>query len=789
MATAAVTRSEQAPAKRPSEGKPFSLELAHEGPPPLDATPEDKGQYTLARYAVQNPHYNGLYELWIKPIFFLVGKQWLKWNTSQFAYTPDTDVPPWRQQPVTNWTYAIYRTLVAKLTKQRPALEVVPPSGDSEDREAAKLGEAILEFLWRYLKHPQKVIRAIGWILATGNVAFNVDWDPEAGETRPRQVLVEVPDPADPTGQATTDVWCACDEEGEPIRREPAHELDMAPDGGQPYDLEAEPVMEAIGEIEFGVDDPLSYRINPDATSIEDAEEFFVAHLWPRQKIAKAFDLDPDDIETGGGDAESEREALDDVLSSMAAGAPDPFNNKGERLGSALGDIGDERILVIKYYAKPCDEYPDGRHWITAGPTKVWPPEDDPEYPNGEAPLPFGFWPPRVVVLDTPIPGQPQGMGVLSQVVPLNEKYNYLDGKIGEYHTMMAMGGVIWAAPEDKGITITSEPGQVKVSKAYGTTGRHPIREQLTALPSPVYQEREVIAANLRSIAGTSQVDMGQKPEGVSAGRAFLVMQEASDAAIMPTLMALEEALEEVGRRELVIAQEKYTEPRTIKIRGDKGQWEFRSFTNADLRDGLDVRVQAGSSFPWSKSAQWDTKLNLLSTMKELVVGPDGKIDKEALGRYLDPGAAGLAAFESDEDPDLVEVDREHAMFEAYDPTDPTKSNELPQLAVWQNQPAHQRAHFDFMKRNFGRFNRWSDAAKLAFMEHLRLTTEAVDQLAAQALGGTPTSGGPEAGAAGAAAGQPEAAPDAAPEAAPAPATAGRPQLRLTRGDRAAAGV
>lgn len=724
-----------------------------DGPPDAGADEEDFGTYVLTRWTVQNDHYLGLFKQWAKPIYFLVGKHWLKWDAQRTSYDVDNDVPEWRQQPVTNLTFAVFRTSLAKLTKNRPTLEVVPPSGDSEDRESAQLGESILTFLWRHLKSPRKVKLAIAWLLATGNVYFNVDWDPDAGEAKPQSCLVEVPDPMTPN--ETIDVPCACDETGEPLRREPKNLTDVALDGGNPYDLEAEPEMVPTGEITLDVDDPMSVRLNPEATSQDDAEEMMIGKLWPTRKCAEYFDIEIDLLTKGSGESPSDdsREDLENLLSSVTAGPPDPFSNGIQVLGSSQQEGIGERTLVIHYYRKPCaaEGYPQGRHWIVAGGQKVWPKPDDAEFPDGEAPLPFGFWPPRVALVDTPIPGQPQGLGLLSQVVPLNEQLNYLDGKIGEYHTTMAMGGVIWVAPEDRGIQITSEPGQVKVSKAYGQSGRHPIREKLEALPPAVYNERTVLENKLRMVAGLSQVDMQQRPEGVTAGRAFLVLQEASDAPFAPTLLELEEALCEVGRRELVIVKERYTEERTLKIRGQKGQYEFRSFVGSDLRDGLDVRVQVGSTFPWSKSAQWDTKLALLAAMPGLVTKPDGSIDKQELARYLDAGVPGLSTFESDMDADLVEIDREHAMFEAYDPASPKASNQLPQLGFWQNQPKHQQGHYDFLKKDYARFLRWSQSAKEAFMEHCRLTTEAVaalvDQLAPAPVAKNPGEGDPKAAA------------------------------------------
>lgn len=788
--------------ERRKERAEFSRQRAYEAAPSLDASDEDKANYVLARYAVQNDHYAGLYRQWAKPIFFLVGKHWLVWDPRKSNYDLDTDVPDWRQQPVTNYTYAVFRTAISKLTKAKPTFEVVPPSGDSEDRDSAKLGESILEFLWRYLKTPQKVIRAIGWLLCAGKVHLRTDWDPEAGEVKPRTVLVEVVKgdgtEVDAAGMPLTeDIECACDEQGEPYRRPSTGPEDVALDGGDPYDLERQPELEPTGEIVFDVVDPMCVRLNPEATSDEEAEEQYIARLVPVSHVAERFECDEKDLiigATDGSTGDDSREELETLLSSITAGPPDPFNQPLQRTGSSQDEGIGERVLVIEYYRKPNRMYPEGRHWITAGGKKVWPKADDPEYPDGEAPLPFGFWPNVVTIVDTPIPGQPDGVGLLSQVVPLNEQLNHLDGKVGEYHVAMAMGGVIWVHPADKGITITSEPGQVKVSKGYGIANKPPMREKLEALPGQVYAERDVITGKLRSIAGFSEVDMGQKPEGVTAGRAFLVLQEASDAPFMPLLYALEEALCEIGRRQLVIAQRMYSEERTLKIRGANGQWEFRAFKGADLRDGLDVRVQVGSMYPWSKSAQWDTKLSLIQALPQLVMKPDGvSVDEQKLARYLDSGVPGLKAFESQQDPDLVEIDREHAMFEAYDPTDPSKSNQLPQLAFWQNLPTHQEHHYNFLKRDYARFQRWSTAAQEAFLEHIRLTTEAVDQLAAAMTGGlVNTNGGAaDTGEVDPATGKPMAlvppggsegrlrTPSAAPQST---------NLRLTRADRAAAG-
>lgn len=808
-------------------------------PPARTASSEDKGLYTVTRFAAQNDHFVGHYKTWTKAINFLIGEHWrTRWDGTSLTWNQEKDIPPWHQQPVTNLVFAVYRAALAKLTKQKPTLEVVPKSGDSEDKEAAELCEAVLTYLWRYLKKPQKVPTGIGWMLVTGMAWVRVGWDPQAGELKPRTIPMQRPRrplgaPDQPTDGSQPDGGQPSGGAGDAVNQDDLEDVDVAADEqGEPYptadgspDFDRAPDREAIGEISWEVISPLAVRLNPEATSIDDAYEMFVATLWPRKRAAKHFGLKEEDI-GGGTDATEQRALYEDLMSATAAGFPRSWADQSSVWGVSQQDAIGDRVLVVEYYHDKDEENPEGRHWITAGVKKVWPPDspkqaalaehagqpgdaagqpdgeavegEEPTFKDGEAPLPFGFWPPLVPMFDTPIPGQPTALGMIPQVVPLNEQLNTLDGKITEKHVMDAMGGVWFISPDDKGMVITSEPGQMIVSKAMGRRGQAfaPFQATMHPLPEPVYRERDVITNKVMIVSSMASLDMSQKPTGMPSGRALLVTQETSDSVQMPTLFSVESCLEECGRRELVIAQQKYSEPRTIAIKGDDGQWLFQSFTRADLRSGHDVRVNVGSSFPWSKSAQWDTKLSVIEALPQLVLKPDGTVDKQALAKYLDSGAPGLGAFESEEDPDLVEIQREHAMFEVIDPA--RGEQQVPQIAFWQNHAVHLQMHYDFMKKSYGRFLRWAPAAQQAFLQHMQLTLVAIEDMAARLMpppgaqapgaGGPPGAapGGP-AGAAGpggpGAAPQPPGPAGAVATPAPAPAPGGGRQLQLTRGD------
>jgi hypothetical protein len=691
------------------------LTIAHEEAPASDADPEEKGAYAYARYAVQNDFYLGHYEDWSKSILFLLRKHWWNFDRRKRRFAPDAAVPPWRQQPVNPLVYAVYRALIAKMTKQRPTLDVIAPSGDTEAVESAELGQSLQEDWHTRLKSAIKDKQTIGWVLATGGGWRRIYWDPQGGRVVPRTTFVELPDPASPQGYTEREI--AADENGDPLR---------LPNGAYDFDSEAEMMNE--GEIGDSVENRFSVRLNPEAESVDDATEMFVAHLVPKSKAAAVFGIEVEEID---GSIDDQLELYTD-LHSAASASPDD-GQLGTVMGSSLKEARGDQCLVLEYYSKQDEHagFPDGRFWIQLGRKLV----------SEEKPLPEGFWPPLVPCMDTPVPGQPEPIGVLPQVVPLNEKFNYVDSKIMEHEVTMAMGGKWVVHPSDKNLKITSDPAQVIASKGYAE-GKPPVQAKMEGLPADVYEERVRILDLIKFIAGTNDIGLGEKPEGVTSGRGFLVLQEAADSLIMPTLLAFETMKEEIGRRMLVLAQKYYTEERTIKVKGERGRWTVKSFKGSDLVEGLDVRVVTGSSFPWSKSARTDVVLSILQAMPELANNEQGMPDASKVQQMLEKG--GIGVFESESDPDVQEVEREQGLFEAYNPDEGVLA--LPQLAYWQNHPKHLQLHYQFVKTSYMRIAKWHPAAQAAYNQHM-LETAAQVQKVVEAMTPPPAPGGPGGGA------------------------------------------
>jgi hypothetical protein len=267
------------------------------------------------------------------------------------------------------------------------------------------------------------------------------------------------------------------------------------------------------------------------------------------------------------------------------------------------------------------------------------------------------------------------------------------------------------------------DPAQVIASKGYAE-GKPPVQAELEPLPDEIYEERGRILEMVKFISGIGDIGVGEKPEGVTSGRGFLVLQEAVDSIIMPTLLAFENCKEEVARRMLVLAQRYYTEERTIRVKGERGKWTVKPFKGSDLIEGLDVRVVTGSSFPWSKSARTDVVLSILQSLPELANNDQGIPDAGKVARMLEQGGVGV--FEAENDPDTQEVEREHGLFEAFNPDEGIMA--LPQLGFWQNHAKHLEMHYRFVKTSYMRIADWHPMAQLAFKEHLLATAAAFSE-------------------------------------------------------------
>lgn len=651
-------------------------------------------QYTRALWDEQELYYNALHQVWIQNLLFLSGRQWWTRGTDGEYRVPL--VPSWKEMPVSNITLAFFRNYLAKALKNRPAWVVIPASTDPEDIEAAALGDDALEAKWQELRLSKTLRIATSWTIATGNGYLYPYWNSYTGKMVPFEAEIEVP-VFDENGRAVgmEPRTVFLDEDGEP---------QLLPNGSP--DPGAEPHFVDEGEVGVRVPSPFQVRVNPEAEVDEDLDWVIIAEARSIRQLARQYpdlvgQLIPEDIQATG---------LDRTVQSIGGLIGEPGTTRSPE-DTRSRDL--DRCLVMHYHEKPSEDYPDGRFWICTKDAMLTPP----------GPLPEGIWPPIIHMQDVVIPGRYHASSVLEQIVPLNKQYNELNAIIKEHHNLMAKGK--WLVPKGSGIkvgTITNRPGEV----IQFNPGFLPSQAKIESLPASVYEERNRILNDVELVGGLHRISMGKAPPGVTAGVAFLQLQEADDTDLGPFLDMMEGAVATLAGAILRIIKERYTTDRLLYLVGPNKKYQVRSFRGADLAGAVDVRAQAGSAFPWSKTAKQSMLITLASQMPALFQDPEtGLFDQARFARMLPIG--GTEAVGNDQDLDFHEARREEEMFSLLG-TDEEQGT--PQVEFWQDHDAHWRSHIRVLKS--AKFLEWSNKAQMAFLQHVKLTQAERDRKATQ---------------------------------------------------------
>lgn len=610
--------------------------------PHAEASDDDKAAWTVYRFEGQDSLYLSFEKQWAENIAFIRGRQWDRWDPHSLRMVPETNVPTWRERLVDNYTLAIWKTIVAKLTKNRPAWDVRPASGDPSDIKSAQLARNILEWLWSVeLELEKDWRRVVSWVAATGNCWAEIWWNEMGGGTKP--LTVEWPVQG-PNGVEVLDVAVDPDT-GEPLV-DPMTGLPLVdPETGLPV----EPARVPMGQVALSVHPPYAVRVNPEAFSNpENLTDAVISVTVTRDWFERIYGEEIANKIVWGEDNAVQR--LEVELESMATGGHKDARH--QLVVSPSHNYKGETTILYRHYHMPDGDYPEGRFWIASSSGVIVEPEQ---------PLPLGVWP-LVHIPAYDNPGLFLSMSPIEPVIPLNRRLNQQNSRIAEHEKIMMRGK--WLVPRGAGLkkgSITSAPGEV----IEHMPGFMPVQANIKALPAAVYNEREVTKSDIQFVSGVHKISLGQPPPGVTAGRAFLVLQEADDTDLGPILASLSDALARIGYLFLWFVRNYYDEERMVAVSGtEQGEWLYSSFVGDQLDPqnmgelAFQVKVQEGSMFPWSKAASQEIALQLLNTPigQAMLMDENGQIDRSMLSRLLQVG--GLENIVAGTNMDVAEAER-----------------------------------------------------------------------------------------------------------------------------------
>lgn len=265
------------------------------------------------------------------------------------------------------------------------------------------------------------------------------------------------------------------------------------------------------------------------------------------------------------------------------------------------GDFRKNAILCYEVWVKPgnVDFMPNGGMYTIIGDSIVQFVEGNP-YMHQQYPyVKFGHLPTARFYYDS----------VINDLIPVQREYNRTRGQIIEAKNRMSHPQIIAAQGSVDAAKINTEPGQVIYYKlGYPVPQPFPLQN----LPAYVMQEIDRLLMDFEDISGQHQVSKGQVPSGVTAATAINYLQEQDESMLATTYANIESGMEKIGYQTLCYVKQYWDTPRIVKVVGRDGQFNAVSFQGSDLRDNTDIRVEAGSALPTSKSAKQALLMDLM---------------------------------------------------------------------------------------------------------------------------------------------------------------------------------
>jgi hypothetical protein len=535
--------------------------------------------------------------VWYLNLAYYNGDQWVFWNRGRLD-RPRLD--PWRVTLTDNRIIGIVRTELAKMTKQKPAWQVVPVTAEDADLQAGMTGEKVLDYLWRHLHMRNKLIDVLLWSRTTGAGFWKIYWDSAQGQ----KVNIVADQEGSPVMHAET---------GAPMK--PEDFAEGLPEGLQPKTI-------ATGDVQIETVNPFEFYPDPIPTELEDCEWCIQVAVkspeWVKQHFGQEVEPDTD---VAPGPAESR------LFPSFQMG----------------GTSGYKGVKVHEYWCKPNSQHPEGKRAVWARGKLLL------EEANPYKCLPY------IMFKGIPVPGRFWPTSTVEQLRGPQTELNKAKSQVTE--NAQRLGNPALLASKQANIQYQGTPGE-RIDFDDTTQNAIPSYLQAPQLPQYVIQQQDRAEASMQDISGQHEVSNAQVPAGVKAASAINLLQEADDTRLGPAIYDMEEALGESGSRLLKLVAQYWTDQRTILIAGEDHAWDVTLFRGAALKENTHVEVQAGSAFPQSKAAK---QAAIESTLQLALQYSQQSLNPRDLRKVLrDYQAGGLERLFGDLTDDEAQVNREN---------------------------------------------------------------------------------------------------------------------------------
>ena len=492
-----------------------------------------------------------LHRIWFRNILYYMGEQWFEWAKSELTFRrimPNVHTPT----PVSNMIRDFVRSMKALILNKDFVIKIWPNSNDQDDIEASEMGENFLRWLEASndeVHLDEREIETI-WMVICGT-AFD----------RTFPVLLN--------GD-----W-AIDNTGSPITKG-----DIISESVSPFNM----VVDIYGR------------------TMKQKRRVGIKGLKPREWVEDTFKIKLNTSDGDEGPAVNYERRLSRLVANVS-----PW--KGDGLDRTEPDADEDLVIFKEMEFKPTKEYPQGLYVGFVGSQQC--------FKHERLPIPVskeGDW--HYTFTDMHyhfVPGRYWSDGGVNDLISPQNTVNQIDQDLEI--NRKGVGRPIVMMPTDVNMKKLSRFGQSLLVLQYDSFlsgGQRPTIERGTSLPGQVLDEREIHRMVSQDVAGDPKnVLRGNTPSTQASGIMVDILRDAAEQGHLPDVERFYRSQKRIKRKQLILAQEVYTEERMIKIPDEGGGAKVTAFKGADLRNNTDIRLELASGVASTRAGQTQMLLNL----------------------------------------------------------------------------------------------------------------------------------------------------------------------------------
>lgn len=442
-----------------------------------------------------------------------------------------------------NQIYDLTEHWVSQMTRFAPAIAVIPPNSEYNDRIAAKLSKAFIDYLF-YVNDIDEILEDCARQCRIFGESFCfIEWNATKGDYHPsvseaNALGIRVP---------------LLDREGNPV---------LGSDGEQLY-IDNKP---RVGDVDYNVVLPWHVFVQP-KEKWKDVE-------WAIK--VKAVDIDVLKAQYPDKADEIDDQATSNEYSVDYLSADTNFNE----------------ILQFEIYHKSTEFLDKGRY-IKLIPGTVLENKDSP-YSHGELPL--------VRLTNIDLPGELHGASFFQNILLLQVVLNNLYSLA---YTNISLGShLYWMVPNSANIDPAKLRNSASLIKYNGMIA--PKIESFKTVGTEIFQLIEMVEEKISSISGRQPISQGVVPPGVEAGIAMTFLEEQENQRANTDIKKHNAFIKKLARLSLATAGDMYKaeDGRTVRIVGKNNAFSVKALDVAKLGGPYDIRVQRTTALSESKAGR-----------------------------------------------------------------------------------------------------------------------------------------------------------------------------------------